>query len=353
MTTAPARSAVGLRSERGPVLGAIMLTTSLIALDSTVVATAVPSIVKDVGGFSQFPWLFSVYLLTQAVTVPIYGKLADLFGRKPIMSWGVAVFVVGSLLCGVAWSMPTLIAARAVQGVGAGAIMPMGMTMIGDLYTVEERARVQGYLASVWGVSSCLGPLTGGLLSEYVSWRWIFFINLPLGALAIVALQRRFSESVERRKHAIDFAGAGLLTVGCSLLILGLLEGGTAWAWDSVTSYTVLGAAFAALVAFGYVERSAEEPVLPLWVFRRRVLVGANLTSILVGALLIGLSSYVPTYVQGVLGTGAVEGLVDVASDHPAAQRAAEAGADVSDGLVLVRSVSAEGRSSGGTLRAS
>jgi EmrB/QacA subfamily drug resistance transporter len=306
VTTAIPRSAVGLRSERGPVLGAIMLSTGLIALDSTVVATAVPSIVKDVGGFSQFPWLFSVYLLTQAVTVPIYGKLADLFGRKPVMTFGIAVFVLGSLLCGVAWSMPTLIGARAVQGVGAGAILPMGMTMIGDLYTLEERARVQGYLASVWGASSVLGPLTGGLFSEYVSWRWIFYINLPLGALALVTLRRRFLERVEKRAHQIDYLGASLLTVGCTLLILGLLEGGTAWDWASGTSVLVLGVAAVALVSFGLVERRAAEPVLPLWVFGRRVLVAGNLVALGVGALLVGLSSYVPAFVQGVLGRGPV-----------------------------------------------
>jgi EmrB/QacA subfamily drug resistance transporter len=303
----PVKSAVGLRSERGPVLGAIMLTTALIALDSTIVATAVPSIVNDVGGFSQFPWLFSIYLLTQAVTVPIYGKLADVLGRKPVMTFGVLVFVLGSLLCGVAWSMPALIVARAVQGIGAGAVQPIGLTMIGDLYTVEERSRVQGYVASVWGAASVLGPLTGGLFSEYVSWRWIFFINLPLGAVALVALRRRFTENVVRREHRIDFLGAGLLTVGCSLLILGLLEGGTAWAWRSGTSALVLGAAALALLAFLQVEKHAEEPVLPLWVFRHRVLNGGNLTSLGVGALLIGLSSYVPAYIQGVLGKGAIE----------------------------------------------
>jgi EmrB/QacA subfamily drug resistance transporter len=283
-----------------------MLTTSLIALDNTIIATAVPSVVKDLGGFSQFPWLFSVYLLTQAVTVPVYGKLADMLGRKPVLAFGVLVFVGASLLCGLAWSMPALIAARALQGIGAGGVLPIGVTIIGDLYSVEERARVQGYVASVWGISSVLGPTLGGLFSEYGSWRWIFFVNLPLGAFALVVLQRRFTEVVERRSHQIDYVGAGLLTVGCSLLILGLLEGGNAWAWSSATSALVLVSAVAALVAFGYVERSAAEPVLPLWVFRRRVLVGGNLVAVMTGALLVGLSTYVPTYVQRVLGTGPV-----------------------------------------------
>jgi EmrB/QacA subfamily drug resistance transporter len=305
--TAPTRSAVGLRSERGPVLGSIMLTTALIALDSTIVATAVPSVVKDIGGFSQFPWLFSIYLLTQAVTVPIYGKLSDIVGRKPMLTVGVSVFVIGSLLCGVAWSMPALIVARAVQGIGAGAVQPIGLTIIGDLYTVEERARVQGYVASVWGASSVLGPLTGGLFSEYVSWRWIFLINLPLGAVALVTLRRRFSENVVRRQHSIDYSGAALLTTGCSLLILGLLEGGTAWAWRSATSALVLGGAAVAIGLFLRIEQRAKEPVVPLWVFRRRILVGGNLASMGVGAILIGLSSYVPTYVQNVLGKGAIE----------------------------------------------
>ena len=304
---APTRASVGLRSERGPVLGAIMLSTALVALDSTIIATAVPSVVDDLGGFSQFPWLFSAYLLAQAVTVPVYGKLSDVLGRKPVLVFGIAVFVLASLLCGLAWSMPALIAGRALQGLGAGAIQPIGMTVIGDLYSVAERAKVQGYLASVWAASSVLGPLAGGLFSDYLSWRWIFFVNLPLGALAIVVLRRRFPEVVERRPQRLDVAGALLLTLGCGLLILGLLEGGSAWAWRSATSGAVLGLALVGLVGFCLVERRAAEPVLPLWVFRRRVLVAGNLAALGTGALLIGLSTYVPTWVQGVLGTGAVE----------------------------------------------
>ena len=310
MTAPPAevtRASVGLRSERGPVLGAIMLSTALIALDSTIIATAVPSVVADLGGFSQFPWLFSIYLLTQAVTVPVYGKLADVVGRKPLLVFGIGVFVAASVLCGLAWSMPALIAGRALQGIGAGAIQPIGMVVIGDLYTVAERAKVQGYLASVWGAASVLGPTLGGVFSDYLSWRWIFFVNLPLGAVAVLALQRRFKESVTRTSHDLDVTGAALLTTGCSLLILGLLEGGSAWAWGSPVSYAVLGGAVVLLVLFALVERRAAEPVLPLWVFRRRILVSGNVAALGLGALLIGLSSYVPTWVQGVLGTGAVE----------------------------------------------
>jgi EmrB/QacA subfamily drug resistance transporter len=299
-------AAVGLRSERGPVLIALMLSTALVALDATILATAVPSIVGDLGSFSQFPWLFSIYLLTQAVTTPLYGKLADIVGRRPLLFFGIAVFLAGSVLCGVAWSMPTLIIARAVQGIGAGAVLPMTITVVGDLYSVEERARVQGYVASVWGAAAVIGPTLGGLFSEYLSWRWIFFVNIPLGGLAALMLWRSFHERVVRREHKLDIAGAVLLTTGFSLLILGLLEGGVAWDWSAPISYVVFVGALAALVAFLLVERRAAEPVLPLWVFSRRVLVGGNLAAVAIGVSLIGLTSYVPTYVQGVLGTGAL-----------------------------------------------
>jgi EmrB/QacA subfamily drug resistance transporter len=297
---------VGLRSARGPVLLGLMLSTALVALDATILATAVPSIVADLGGFSQFPWLFSIYLLTQAVTVPLYGKLADVVGRRPILFFGIAVFLLGSVLCGAAWSMPALIGARALQGIGAGAVLPMTITVVGDLYTVRERAAVQGYVASVWGASSVIGPTLGGVFSEFLSWRWIFFVNVPIGAVAAWMLLRAFHEDVRRTRRPLDVAGALLLTIGFSLLVLGLLEGGVAWPWASGATYAVFGVAAVALAAFVVVERRAAEPVLPLWVFRRRILVGGNLGSIAIGVVLIGLTSYVPTYVQGVLGTGAL-----------------------------------------------
>lgn len=304
MTTA--KTAVGLRSERGPVLLAVMISMGLIAIDTTIIATAVPSIVRDVGGFSQFPWLFSIFLLAQAISVPIYGKLADSVGRKPIMLFGIAVFVTGSMLCGIAWSMPLLIAARAVQGLGAGAVAPMAMTIVGDIYSVAERARVQGYLGSVWGIASVVGPTLGGVFSDYASWRWIFFVNLPIGAIAAWMLWRRFEERVERRRHRIDVAGSVSLAVGFSLLIVALLEGGARWGWTSAPTLGMIAVGLALLVAFGFIERRAEEPIIPAWVFGRRVLVGGNLSAFLVGALLIGLTSYVPTYAQGVLGTSAL-----------------------------------------------
>src|SRR5918993_1686965 len=210
-----------------------MLSVGLVAIDSTILATAVPSIVNDLGGFAQFPWLFSIYLLAQAVSVPIFGKFSDQVGRKPVMLVGVGLFVLGSILCGLAWSMPALIAFRALQGLGAGSVQPMAMTIIGDIYSVAERAKVQGYVASVWAMSSVVGPTLGGLFVDFLNWRWIFFVNIPLGAVAAWFLVRRFTEQVERTRPKLDLAGAGLLTAGSSLLILALLQGGVAWAWSS------------------------------------------------------------------------------------------------------------------------
>jgi EmrB/QacA subfamily drug resistance transporter len=295
-----------VRSGRGAVLAALMLAMGLIAIDTTIIATAVPSVVVDLGGFAQFPWLFSVYLLAQAVSVPIYSKLADQYGRKPIILVGIGLFLLGSVLCGAAWSMPALIAFRAVQGLGAGAVQPMVMTIVGDLYSLQERGQVQGYLASVWAVSSVVGPTLGGVFAEYLTWRWIFFVNIPLCLAAAVTLVRVFHERVTRRRHQLDYAGAGLLTVGGTLVILGLLEGGHAWAWRSWASFAVLATGAGLIGVFVVVERRAAEPILPGWVFRRRIIVSANATAALLGMLLIGLTSYVPTFLQGVLGAGPV-----------------------------------------------
>jgi len=296
-------SDVGLRSERGPILIALMLTTALVAIDATILATAVPTIVDEIGGFAQFPWLFSVYLLAQAVSVPVYAKLADVVGRKPIVLIGIALFLLGSVLCGFAWSMPALIAFRAVQGLGAGAVQPMAITIAGDIYTVAERARTQGYLASVWAISSVVGPTLGGVFSEFLSWRWIFFVNVPLCVVAAWMLQRTLHESFERRRHRVDYAGAATLTVALTLLILAVLEGGQAWTWQSPISVALFAVGAALLVAFVLVERRAAEPVLPLWVLSRRLLLTTTLVSLGVGAIIIGLTSYVPTYLEGALGT--------------------------------------------------
>src|SRR5947209_2446347 len=222
MTDVVERSPVGFRSERGAVLAAIMSATALVALDSTVLATAVPTIVKELGGFSQFPWLFSIYLLTSAVTTPLFGRLADTRGRRPVLLAGIAVFLAGSVLCAAAPSMALLIVGRVVQGLGAGAVQPVSLTVVGDLYSVAERARVQGYLASVWGMSAVVGPAIGGLLSQYGSWRWIFLVNLPVGAVAVWLLVRSLHERVERRERSMDVAGIAALVTGWSLVLLGL-----------------------------------------------------------------------------------------------------------------------------------
>jgi len=300
--TASPTLSVGFRSERGPILIALMVTTGLVAIDSTILATAVPSIVGDIGGFSSFPWLFSIYLLAQAVSVPLYAKFSDMVGRKPIILIGIGLFLLGSVLCGFAWSMPALIAFRAIQGLGAGAVQPMSITIAGDIYTVAERAKTQAYLASVWAVSSVVGPTLGGVFSQYLSWRWIFFVNVPLCIVAIVLLVRVFHEKIERSKHRVDYLGATTLTVALSLLILAVLEGGQAWAWNSVQSIGAFALGALLLVAFVFIERRAAEPVLPLWVLSRRLLLTTSLVSFGTGAILIGLTSYVPTYLEKTAG---------------------------------------------------
>jgi EmrB/QacA subfamily drug resistance transporter len=291
---------------RGAIVAALMLAIGLAAIDSTIVATAVPQIVADLGSFSLFPWIFSIYLLTQAVTVPIYGRLSDVFGRKPVLLFGVAGFLIGSVLCAVAWSMVSLIIFRGVQGLAAGAILPTTTTIVGDLYEPAERGKVQGWISSVWGVSAILGPTLGGFFAEYWTWRGIFWLNLPLGLGAAWLIQRHLHERVQRRTHRIDYAGAATLTAACSLLILALLEGGVSWEWGSATSIALFAGTAVLLAAFLWIEQTVAEPILPLWVFRHRILVAGNVSGLAIGAILIGQTTYVPTYAQRVVGVGAV-----------------------------------------------
>jgi len=279
----------------------LMLTLTLVALDSVVLATAVPTIVAELGDFALFPWLFSAYLLAQAVTTPIYAKMADVFGRKPVILFGIAVFLLGSILCAAAWSMPALIVARAVQGVGAGAVQPIAVTIVGDIYSLTERAKVQGYLASTWAVSSVIGPTLGGSFAEMGIWRGVFVINVPLCLVAAWMLHRRYHETVTRREHSVHYLGAVLLMVSLALLVLGILGGGQAWAWDSAASMGVFAAGAVALALFCIAERRAAEPVFPAWVLTRRLLLTTTIVGLGVGAVLIGLTSFVPTYLEGSL----------------------------------------------------
>jgi EmrB/QacA subfamily drug resistance transporter len=286
----------------------MMLSMALIAIDTTVLATAVPSIVADLGGFESFPWLFSIYLLAMTILVPVYSKLADTIGRKPVLLFGIAVFLLGSILAGFSWDMTSLIVFRAMQGIGAGAIQPLSITVVGDIYSLEERARVQGYMASVWAIASIAGPALGAIFSELNAWRWVFFINIPLCLIAGWLVIRGLKEQVERRRHRIDYAGAILLTFGLGAIILGVLEGGHAWAWDSATSFALFAGGTVLLVAFGLVERRAAEPVLPLRLFRRPIIAVSVGLGLVLGIALIGLTEYIPTYLQVGAGVSALIG---------------------------------------------
>ncbi|MER0245446.1 MFS transporter [Streptomyces sp. HSW2009] len=300
-----------------------MLAMALAALDSTIISTAVPQIVGDLGGFSVFSWLFSGYLLAVTVTLPVYGKLSDTFGRKPVLLVGIALFLVGSLLCATAWNMASLIAFRIVQGLGGGALQGTVQTIAADLYPHRERAKIQARLSTVWATSSVIGPAFGGLIASYADWRWIFLVNLPVGAVALLLIVRHLQEPARterpertsRTGRAGDAAGtgkragprvdwAGALGIFCcgSLLLTALVQGGVAWSWWSTPSLTLLAAAVVCGVVTVAIERRAAEPIIPGWVWRRRTIAAVNLALGGLGLLMIAPTVFLPTYAQSVLG---------------------------------------------------
>ncbi len=283
------------------VLASVMLAMFMGAIEATIVSTAMPAIVADLGGFRLYSWVFSAYLLMNAVTVLIYGKLSDLFGRKPILTVGIIIFLIGSILCGFASTMKALIIFRLIQGFGAGAVTSIATTIVGDIYTKEERAKIQGYLSSVWGISAITGPAVGGLLVQYVSWHYVFWINIPLGILSLVGLWLFLHENVEKKKHQIDYLGAILLTIAISTLMFVLVEGGSRWSWGAWQTIGLALLSGFAFILFVFQERRASEPVMPFSIWKERSIFIANTTSLTTGIILIGISSFLPTFVQGVM----------------------------------------------------
>ena len=283
-----------------------MLGMSLAALDTTIIGTALPSIVGKLGGITLYSWVFSIYLLTSTVTVPIYGKLADLYGRKPLFLFGSSLFLLGSIACGAAQNMEQLILFRALQGLGAGAVQPIVLTLIGDIFSLEERARVQGLFSAVWGLSSIIGPAVGGIIVDRLSWRWAFYINVPFGLVSIVLLALFLHENVEKRKNVqLDYSGTLFLSGAIVALLFAVLQGGTSWDWFSLPSISTFALAIILFVLFFIVERRVPEPILPLSLFKNRIISISSIGGFILGVILFGVTSYIPLFVQGVKGGSA------------------------------------------------
>ncbi len=285
------------------LITALMLSMFLAAVEGTIVTLATPTIVKDLQGFELISLVFSVYLLTSALSTPIYGKLADLFGRKNILTIGILIFLTGSFLCGLAQSMVMLIVFRAIQGLGAGSILAVSFTIIGDVFSLEERGKIQGGLSMVWGVAALIGPFLGGFLIDILSWHWIFFINIPFGLLAVILLQKSLKETFDKKKHHIDYAGAVTLSLAMVVFLSIFLFNQS---FDSNRYLFVAGLSgitMLFLLAFYKIERKAPEPMMPFAIFTKTSII-VNLMSFLIYAVLMGVNVYLPIYLQNILGYG-------------------------------------------------
>ena len=279
------------------VTAGIMLSLFLASMESTVVATAMPTIVGQLGGLEHYSWVFSAFLLASTTVVPLYGKLSDIYGRRKLYVFAMALFLIGSIWCGWANSMTQLIFARALQGIGAGGIMPLAFIMIGEMFSLEQRTRMQGVFSGVWGVSSIAGPLLGGFIVDRLSWHWIFYINIFPGLLAAALVAFAWRDQIHSHERpAVDYAGAVLLTVGAVLLLLGLVEFGTFRSW------ILIAVAIALFIVLSWVERRAADPILPIPLFRDRLFSTATAHGLFTGWAVFGTISFIPLFVQSVLG---------------------------------------------------
>jgi EmrB/QacA subfamily drug resistance transporter len=305
MEITPINAAQVLSRRRTLVLGACLMATFMAAVESTIVATAMPTIVADLGGFSLFSWVFAVYLLTQAVSIPVYGRLADIYGRKKVFYVGAGLFLVGSTFCGFAPNMVALILFRALQGFGAGGVQPIATTILGDIYTPSERAHVQGLVSGVFGVSAVIGPTLGAFLVQNVSWELVFWVNLPIGMAAIIMVATFLHEDVEHHQHRVDYLGSLLLIVAIGALMLILVQG-SSLSHIMVITVAVIGVG-ALIVLVGH-EMATPEPILPLELWRNRIIVLGSLGAAVIAAVMMGVSAFLPTYVQGAMGRSATVG---------------------------------------------
>jgi len=293
------------RTNRRYVTFGILVATFLAAIEGTIVSTAMPTIVGELGGLGLISWVVSMYLLTSAVTTPIYGKMADLYGRKIVFAVGTLLFLLGSMLSGLAQTMEQLIWFRAFQGLGAGGILTMTFTIIGDIYPHEERGKVQGWMSGVWGIAGIFGPLTGGFLVDYVSWRWIFYMNLPFGILSLLLIWLFLQETFEKKKKHVDYPGAITFTVSMTASLYALLTGGTTYAWGSVEILALIAVFFISFSVFLYLQTKSPEPILPLSLFKNRMLTVSYLSGFVLCVVLVGITFYLPLWIQGIYGTGA------------------------------------------------
>jgi EmrB/QacA subfamily drug resistance transporter len=288
---------------RPMVFVAALATIFMAAIEGTIVATAMPTIVGALGGIDLFSWIFGAYLLTQAILIPIYGRLADLYGRKRVLLFGIGIFLVGSALCGFSWNMMSLIVFRVVQGIGAGALIPVSQAVVADIYSGAARARVQGYISSTFGSAAVLGPLVGGLIATHISWKAVFWINIPFGIIAAALLIVALKENVQKRKHRIDYVGAVLMASATLTIMIALMHAETLSPGALTLAFCAFDILLAALVFY---ESWISEPMIPVRLYRNRIIAAGNWVGLANGAITMAVIGFLPVYMQGLMGSSTI-----------------------------------------------